>query len=361
MSDDIVTPSSQVVYLKKLPVQKKLGEILHWTPDTVLVIYDRRLDRQPLAKEWFKESKKILYPVVAGEKLKDLDTFSSHVKKLMKLLGPVSPKTLAVIAMGGGTVGDFAGFFASVFKRGVPLVHIPTTLLAGLDSAHGGKTALNVGSVKNQIGSFYSAEAILLVKELFQTLPADHLQSAGGELAKMALLAGGDFFSQVKEQNLTDLETIWNFMPQAINAKYDVIRLDPYEKLGDRQILNLGHTFGHVLESYYDIPHGSAVGLGLVFCVHWSHHHGYLSFSDHEVLLEFLHTRVGVPKMHQFLKGRRTLSRSRILKLVSADKKMTSPTHLNFIFLESLGQAFRKTVTIDSFVTEASRQGWVVG
>jgi 3-dehydroquinate synthase len=361
MSQSSVAPHSQVVYLKKLPSNKKLAEVLHWTPDTILVIYDRRLEKQAPIKEWLKEPGKILYPVAAGEKLKDLETFSSHIKKMIKAIGPVSPKTFAVVAMGGGTVGDFAGFFASVFKRGVPLVHIPTTLLAGLDSAHGGKTALNVGNIKNQVGSFYSAEAIVLVRELFQSVPLPHIQSGAGELAKMSLLAGGDFFAQVRDQNLTEIDTIWNFLPQAIEAKYLIIQQDPFEKLGDRQLLNLGHTFGHVLESFYDIPHGSAVGLGLVFCVHWSHHHGYLSFADQEVLLEFLHTQVGVPKMHQFLKGRKILSRSRILKLVSADKKMTSPTHVSFIFLEGLGKAFRKTVTIDSFVTEASRQGWVIG
>lgn len=350
---------SMVAFLKKLPTVKRLAELIHFTPDKVLVIYDRKLEKQPLVKKWLKAGNKVNFAVTAGEKLKDIDYFPGYVKKLTKLIGPVNPQKLCVVGLGGGSVGDFAGFFSSVFKRGVTLVHIPSTLLSAMDSAHGGKTALNVGSVKNQVGSFYPAKAVLIPKDLLQTLPQSQVHSAAGELAKMILIEGGEFFKEVKDVYFTGFDVIWKFLPQAIDAKYKIIESDPFEKSGERQILNLGHTFGHALESYYGIPHGTAVGLGLVFSVHWSHHHGYLKFQDKEVLTDFLHDKVGVQKIHLFLKNRKKLTRSRLQKLVFDDKKMESATHVNFIFLTEVGKPFRKSVSVDSFLTEAQRQGWV--
>ncbi|MEO0335803.1 MAG: hypothetical protein AAF202_05395, partial [Pseudomonadota bacterium] len=129
-------------------------------------------------------------------------------------------------------------------------------------------------------------------------------------------------------------------------------------RLGQRQVLNLGHTFGHALESFYGISHGMSVGLGLVFSAHWSYHHGYLNLKDQEIILDFLHEKVGVPKIHQFVKGKRSLTRARLEKLIREDKKVSGPNQLTFIFLEGIGKAFRKTVDIDSFLTESQRQGW---
>ena len=356
---ELQNKNSTVVIQRKLPTRKKIAETLDFTPDVLLVIVDRKLEKMESVKKWLNTGSKIVYSVTAGEKLKDLDSYFGHVKKIMKLMGPVSPQRIVVVGLGGGTVGDFAGFFASTFKRGVALVHIPSTLLAAIDSAHGGKTALNVGGIKNQVGTFYNALAIFICKDLFASIPQTQIHSAAGELAKMALLQGGDFFDDVKETYFTGLDVLWKFLPQAIQSKYKVVESDPEERSGERQVLNLGHTFGHCLESYYGIPHGTAVGLGLVFSTYWSHHHGYLSFKDQEVIIDFLHDKVGVQKRHQFLKSRRNLSRPRLLKLVSEDKKLTSSTHVNFVFLQGAGKSFRKSVTVDSFLTEAARQGWI--
>lgn len=351
--------NTKLVFQKKLPTVKKLSEVLGFAPDLVLVVYDRKLEKQETIDKWLKTGNKVGYSVTAGEKLKDLEAFPGHVKKIMKLIGPVSPQKIVVLGLGGGSIGDFAGFFASTFKRGVTLVHVPSTILAAIDSAHGGKTALNVASVKNQVGSFYFASAIFICKDIFSTVPQQQIHSAAGELAKMALIAGGEFFKEVKDTYFTGLDVIWKYLPPAIEGKYKVIQDDPFEKTGERQVLNLGHTFGHPLESFYGIPHGTAVGLGLVFSVYWSHHHGYLNFKEQEIILDFLHDKIGIQKRHQFMKNRKSLTRAKLLKLVSEDKKMTSPSHVNFIFLENAGKAFRKTVTIDSFLTEAARQGWV--
>ena len=349
---------TKIAYLKKLPTLKKLSEILGYAPDQTLVVYDRKLEKDEAVSKWLKVGQKIEYPVTAGERLKELDYFPGHVKKIVKRIGAKGHGKLVVVALGGGSVGDFAGFFASVYKRGVPLVHVPSTLLAAVDSAHGGKTALNVNTVKNQVGTFYPAEAVLIAKEVLQALPVAEIKSAAGELAKTLLIEGGNFFYEGKTADYNDFATYWKLLPEAIEVKNKVVEKDPFERKGERQILNLGHSFGHALESYYGIAHGVSVGLGLVFSAHWSHHHGYLSLQDQEVILDFLHERVGVPKIHQFIKGKRSLTRARLEKLVREDKKVSGPNQLTFIFLKGIGKAFRKTVDIDSFLTEAQRQGW---
>ena len=349
---------TKIAYLKKLPTLKKLSEIIGYAPTQTLVIYDRKLEKTSTISKWLKTGQKVDYPVTAGEKLKDLDYYPGHAKKILRKLGPAERGKCVVIAVGGGTVGDFAGFFASTFKRGVPFVHIPSTMLAAMDSAHGGKNALNISGVKNQVGTFYPAEAVLIAREILQTIPVPQMKSAGGELAKTILIEGGEFFEQAKEADFNDFATFWKFLPQAIDTKNRIVEQDPLEKSGKRQILNLGHTFGHALESYYGISHGLAVGLGLVFSTHWSHHHGFLSLQDQEVILDFLHDKVGVPKIHQFVKGKKSLTRAKLEKLILDDKKVIGLNSVTFIFLEGIGKPFRKTVDIDSFLTEAQRQGW---
>src|SRR5690606_36298588 len=108
-----------------------------------------------------------------GEELKQIKNFPGHIRKISKVLGEANHRGLTIIVVGGGSVGDFGGFVASVYRRGVNLIHIPSTWLAAVDSSHGGKTALNVFSVKNQIGSFYPAKEIYLLEPLLATLPRE--------------------------------------------------------------------------------------------------------------------------------------------------------------------------------------------
>jgi 3-dehydroquinate synthase len=279
-----------------------------------------------------------------------------HIKKIFRLLGSFSPRSLCVVGVGGGSVGDFTGFLSSVLKRGVPLVHIPSTLLAAMDSSHGGKTALNIGDVKNQVGTFYPAQGVLLVRSLFEGLPALQLQSAGGELAKMALLSGGALYERFKTAFKPDLDSIWEFLHDVIEAKYKIVAQDPFEKGGERQLLNLGHSLGHALESYYGLAHGVAVGEGLLFAVQWSQHQGF--FRDPAGVLADLTRETGFLNAREFAKRNRAMSRSKLSKYIAEDKKLTDTRHLSFIFLEGVGKAFRKVVTLESFLTETQRQGW---
>lgn len=348
---------TKVEFLRKLPSPARLSESLGFTPEKFLVVYDKRLSKNDGFHKWLKEFK-FTYDVSAGEGLKDMADFSWHVKKIFKMVSPFSARSLCVIGAGGGSIGDFAGFLASVLKRGVPLIHLPSTLLAAMDSAHGGKTALNVGEFKNQIGTFYPADAVLMVKSLFEGLPPLQLQSAGGELAKMALLGGGELFERFKTEYKPDLESIWPLLPLAIEAKYKVVEKDPFEQTGERQVLNLGHSLGHALESYYGLAHGVAVGQGLIFALEWSAHQGYFRGGGFADAMELLEKQVGFLKPRDFARAKRSMSRSKLSKLILEDKKLADTRHMNFVFLEKIGVPFRKLVTIDSLLTETQRQGW---
>lgn len=349
----------KVEFLKKLPSENRMADSLGYRPEKYLIIYDKKLKKNETVAKWLKDYP-YTYAVHGGESLKDLYKLSGHIRSLFKLVSPFSARSLCIVALGGGTIGDFAGFIASVLKRGVPLIHIPSTLLAAMDSAHGGKTALNVAEVKNQIGTFYPAQSILIVRSLFDGLPNLQIQSAAGELVKMALLEGGPLYKRVVEEFSPTLESVWEFLPEVIEAKYKVVQKDPFEKSGERQVLNLGHSLGHALESYYGLPHGVAVGEGLIFAVEWSSHQGYFRGAEPEQVLDFLEHKIGFLKPRDFAKKYRSMSRNKLSKYISEDKKLTDTRHFNFIFLENLGVPFRKTVTLESFLTETQRQGWTL-
>ncbi|HMN68012.1 MAG TPA: hypothetical protein PKC28_05685 [Bdellovibrionales bacterium] len=352
-----MTSKSKVEFLKKLPSKDRLIEALGFKPEKFLIVHDKRLAKNDLVKKWLKDFQ-LNYPVGGGESLKDLYAFAGHIKKIFKLVSPFSARSLCVVRLGGGSGGDFTGFLATVMKRGVPLTHIPATFLAAMDSAHGGKTALNVGDLKNQIGSFYPADSILIVRSLFDELPALQLQSAAGELAKMALLEGGDLYRRFRDEFKVDLESIWDLLPAVIEAKYKVVGLDRFERTGERQVLNLGHSLGHALESYYGLAHGVAVGQGLIFATQWSQHQGYFKGPQAGEIVDILTGKLSFLRPRDFARAHRAMSRPKLARYIAEDKKLTDTRHLNFIFLEAVGKPYRKVVTLESFLTETQRQGW---
>lgn len=161
-----------------------------------------------------------------------------------------------VAAVGGGSIGDAVGFACSVFKRGVKLTHLPTTLLAQIDSAIGGKTAIDLDGVKNAVGTFYNADTVVDVNFL-KTLDDAQILSGKGELLKYCMLS-------------SDIDSIYDgeVTEQVIRAcgafKLNLCNVDPYDR-NERKKLNFGHTLGHAMELYYNIPHGHAVANGMYY------------------------------------------------------------------------------------------------
>jgi len=220
----VSSASSVYKMMNQLPRAEELG-------NSLFLVVDSYFRNKPVMKNWIsrleKSAEVVVYWVQAGEELKNLTRFADHVLRIQKLLGPKFGKNFCIVGVGGGSVGDFSGFLASVYKRGVPHVQIPSTLLAAIDSAHGGKNGLNVGGVKNQIGTIYPPRRVLIVKELFKNHNPDRCLEAYGELYKMAWIQGGELWNSLNQMKRIDLESMWVGLPQAIAAKYKVVKKDP--------------------------------------------------------------------------------------------------------------------------------------
>ena len=338
---------SEVFFTDELPDPSSLGT-------ECLLIHDEILETVGggVLREWLSRFP-VRYSVPAGESLKDLAAFPHHVEQLIHLASPLTASRLSVIAMGGGSVGDFAGFFASVFKRGVSLVHIPSTWLAAIDSAHGGKNALNVGKMKNQIGTIAFARRIFLSRALLEIQPKERAQDALGELAKIAIIDGNDWTTA---PILPEPKSLWSVLPGAVAAKYRVVLSDPHERLGERQKLNLGHTVGHVLETVHRLPHGLAVAQGLHFALHFSMKRGVLGASDLQQLLDLLTSRYGLFDRRRELPP---IPQAQFVQLLTQDKKRASESSLRFVLVRGLGDVITTEVTIAELVAEAARQEYI--
>ena len=215
-----------------------------------------------------------------GEKVKNITT----AKKIFdKLLNWKTNRHTTLITLGGGVIGDLGGFVAATFMRGIPLIHIPTTLLAQIDSSIGGKVAINHPKAKNIIGSFYQPAAILIDFEVLQSLPIRQIKNGLVEAIKIAIINRPSFFYWLKD-NIERIvqkehEALDMLVNQAVQEKIDIVLRDPWEK-NERQFLNLGHTIGHVwetIDNYNGITHGEAVALGILVETRIAYHRGICS------------------------------------------------------------------------------------
>jgi 3-dehydroquinate synthase len=180
----------------------------------------------------------------------------------------------AVVAFGGGVVGDTAGFAAAIYHRGVDVVQVPTTLLAMVDSSVGGKTGVNLPEGKNLVGAFHQPRAVLIEPALLETLPDREFRCGLGEVVKYALLGDDELASELERNGdallARDPSVLASVIARCVTAKAAVVAADEGERTGVRASLNLGHTAGHAIEhaTQYDLAHGEAVAIGLVFAMH---------------------------------------------------------------------------------------------
>lgn len=340
---------TQLLFCQDFPPLGDLGEEL-------ILIYDKVLAQKSAAfKKWRSQFSRS-YAVTAGESLKAVEKFPAHIQKIISLCEGTSARRLTLVVAGGGSVGDFGGFVASVLKRGVRLVHIPSTWLSALDSAHGGKTALNVGAAKNQIGTFYPADRTYLIQSLLLAQPSARAFEGFGELIKIALLQGGLLWKDLSAEKRIDSDVLWRYLPRAIEAKLRIVAKDPEEKSGLRHVLNLGHTVGHVLESYHQLPHGIAIHYGLDFALRWSVRKkimGAKEFTALEKAPVYGHVLSAV--RDDMFSGKSAVLRD-FRRLLLNDKKKTSSTLLRFVFLKAPGKPIVEEVSVDEIIMEIRRQ-----
>ena len=281
----------------------------------------------------------------AGEKNKSRKTKERIENEMLKLaLG----RDTCIIALGGGVVGDVAGFVAATYMRGVPYIQVPKTLLAMADSSIGGKVGVDTSQAKNVIGAFYQPKNVIIDLNFLRTLPKNELINGLAEIIKHALIKDKDFFHFL-EKNIDkilkyDLEILKRAIKRSCEIKASVAIQDEKEK-GLRRILNYGHTIGHAIESAlnYKISHGNAIAIGMSYAAKLSAKLGYLhegSAIRQNNLLEY----IGLP----YRLSHHKLKPKKILEHIEYDKKIINEK-LNFVLLKSIGDVvISDKVTLDN-------------
>ncbi len=327
-----------------LPPQDRLGRfetLCRGLPEGALVVVDRRVAklhpgvlralraRRPLA----------LALVTAGEGAKSL----AQVERVLEA-GARLPRTGTLLCIGGGTVGDLCTVAAHLLKRGVRLVHVPTTLLAAVDSSLGGKGAVHAGKVKNAAGVFHYAHETWLCPPLFRTLSPAQLREGQIEAWKMALCLDPAAYTAWTRR----LPALRKLVERSRALKAEVCAQDPYERTGRRRVLNFGHTFGHALESLtsYRLSHGDAVGVGMLCALDVGVALGVTGAARAAEVEATLTSRVlhhGRDALAKALRGKRD---RQVLSLLLADKKVDRAGAPVMVLLRELGDARAQEVPV---------------
>jgi 3-dehydroquinate synthase len=271
-----------------------------------------------------------------GEVHKNLETFATIIDRLIDL---GFHRDACIVALGGGVVGDLAGFAAASYQRGIDFVQIPTTLLAQVDSSVGGKTAVNHRAAKNMVGAFYQPSAVIADIKTLHTLPPRELAAGLAEVIKYGLIVDSDFLAWL-ESNLDllvahDPDALTHAIRRCCEIKAEIVAEDERER-GRRALLNLGHTFGHALEAiggYDRWLHGEAVAIGMSVAARVSAELGWLSAEDCERIDRLL-ARAGLPTQAS------DVDADRWLATMQLDKK-ADQRGLTLILLERIGHAVR--------------------
>ncbi|MHB0946865.1 MAG: 3-dehydroquinate synthase [Sedimentisphaerales bacterium] len=268
---------------------------------------------------------------------------SKHIGTITKIIENMEKNSLgrdcAVVALGGGTVGDMAGFAAAIYKRGVPVIQIPTTTVAQADSAVGGKTGVDSSSSKNAYGAFYHPAAVFVDVATLKTLDEKQFNCGLVESIKHALIADGDYFDYL-QKNVDDIcarqvKPLEYIAMKNCQIKAAVVEEDPYEK-NKRRILNYGHTIGHAIESAseYEILHGQAVAIGIIAANIIEQKLG-LNAKERLSQLKQLFAKLNIS-----LRMPTKIKKEQILDILSRDKKAIGKWP-RFVLLEKTGKVLR--------------------
>jgi len=269
-----------------------------------------------------------------GEELKRLSGIEVLAEEMVRL---GADRSSVVVAFGGGIVNDMAGFLAAIFMRGIPVLQVPTTLLAQVDAAIGGKTGVNLAGGKNLLGSFHQPLAVLIDPSVLETLADREYRAGLYEIIKAGVIRSAPLFRLLSDQSerilARDPELLDRIIEESVRIKAEVVSDD--EREGDlRRILNFGHTFGHALEAetgYARFLHGEAVAWGMRAAVYLAQSSGHLSAEESVEVLDIISRYGPIPPLHG-------LSAARLLPRLSSDKK-TVRGRVHFVLPEAIGRA----------------------
>lgn len=317
------------------------GTILVVTEDRVAALYQATL------KQALKDHAKVAFlSLPPGESTKSIAHWSSILDELVSMN---AQRDATIIALGGGVVGDLAGFAAASYMRGISVVQMPTTLLAQVDAAIGGKTGINHPMGKNLIGAFHAPQAVVIDLSTLATLEQRDYQAGLAEVIKYGAIGDIGFFawleSQIDALNQRDIHALQAAVERSVSAKKKVVVADEKES-GQRALLNFGHTFGHALETltgYETLLHGEAVAIGMVLASRLSERLGMApTGTTHRLttLIDALGLPTTLPAGHD---------PQTIIERMRLDKKNRDNT-IRLVLLEELGQACLKACAEDDII-----------
>jgi 3-dehydroquinate synthase len=310
---NLVPPDARIFALTSAPIRK------HWAG--------------ALQKSFRKAGGKVeIVEMPDGERAKTLADLEKLAAKLVAL---GADRRSVLLALGGGVVGDVGGFLASIFMRGIPVVQIPTTLLAQVDSAIGGKTGVNLKAGKNLLGTFHQPLAVLVDPDVLATLPEREYRSGLFEAMKYGVIRNPKIFDLMESQRDTllrrDGEVLEKLIAECIRVKAVVVSRDEREG-GERRILNFGHTIGHALEAatnYRHLLHGEAVGWGMIAACTIGREMRVTDAATSERIVGLVRAYGRLPKIK--------VDGKRILKLLASDKKTVGSVP-HFILAKTIGK-----------------------
>ncbi|MFT0715714.1 3-dehydroquinate synthase [Flagellimonas lutimaris] len=330
---DSVKSQSYEVHINELAKAALNQHVANRKYSKIFLLVDENTKKYclPVFKEIFDGPVDSILEIQSGEENK-------HIQTCLQIWGDLSnldgDRKSLLINLGGGVLTDMGGFVASTFKRGIDFINIPTTLLAMVDASIGGKTGVDLGSLKNQIGVINQPQMVLIFPEFLTTLDPRQIKSGYAEMLKHGLIKDKDYWGDLtKKSNFTDASCI----QRSIAIKNDVVLQDPTEQ-GLRKILNFGHTLGHAIESYclenHDrktLLHGEAIAIGMILEGYLSHElRGLSKLSLDEIKKSFLRFFDKVDFTEDDIDS--------ILQLLKYDKK-NSHGNVNFVLLQAIGEA----------------------
>jgi 3-dehydroquinate synthase len=308
---DLIPQEARMFVLTSAPIRK------HWA--------------KPLRKSFGKRDIEFLV-LPDGERAKTLAQLEKLAEQMVRA---GADRQSVLLALGGGVVGDVGAFLASVFMRGIPVVQIPTTLLAQVDSAMGGKTGVNLKAGKNLIGTFHQPLAVLVDPDVLATLPEREYRSGLFEAMKYGVIRNPAIFELMEEHRgellKRDGELLETLIAECIRVKADVVSADERES-GERRILNFGHTVGHALEAetgYKRLLHGEAVGWGMIAASFIGEQMGLTDQATSRRIVELVRTYGPLPKID--------VSAKRVFKRLLSDKKTVGGVP-HFVLATAIGR-----------------------
>lgn len=348
--NDLTASLNPVLYAEN--GYEKLNEFLKTEkPSRIFILVDNNTHSCCLSKFLQNLKTDIITEIIeieAGEEFKNLQTCEGVWNALSEL--DADRKSL-MINLGGGVVTDLGGFVASTFKRGIRFINIPTTLLSMVDASVGGKTGVDLGNLKNQIGIIIQPEMVIIDSNYLETLSSQEMRSGLAEILKHGLIASEDYWEKVTnlaELDLTDLDEI---IKESVEIKSKVVKEDPYEK-NLRKTLNYGHTLGHAIESYYlthsektKLLHGEAIAAGMILETYISHKMEDFPMAKLQNINEVIKNMYGKESFS-------SEDIKRIKELMKFDKK-NERGNINFVLLKDIGEPIIDIIIPEEIINEA--------